>query len=293
MKSTNFLWSLFPHLPWPYHLVDRLIPPLPVPSGLARSSISLPNCTAELTTPAGHDNGKIVVYLHGGAFLFGGRKLHRQMTGRFADELHAQVLAVDYRKLPRATVADALEDSVAGYRYALQQAGRPEDVVLMGDSAGGYLALMTAVEIRRRGMPVPAAIVVMAPLTDWDMTAKMAAPTARTCAVFPQRASTRLLAVAERAAGGQALESPAHCDLTGLPPTLVQVSDSELLYPDAVLIADRLREHGVPCELQVWHRQVHVFQAAASIVPEAAAAVDRISEFLAGWATAEPAQHSA
>ncbi|MGV9838939.1 alpha/beta hydrolase [Nocardia niigatensis] len=80
------------------------------------------------------------------------------------------------------------------------------------------------------------------------------------------------MAVAERAAAGQALESPAHCDLTGLPPTLIQVSDSEMLYPDAVPTAERLRAHGVACELQVWHRQVHVFQAAASIVPEAAAA---------------------
>ncbi|MEV0686720.1 alpha/beta hydrolase [Nocardia sp. NPDC050378] len=277
IKPVIAMWMRTPGLRWPYHVADWLGRPLISAPGVTRCAVALPSCAAVLTRPAGDRPDRFVVYLHGGGFLVGGTHLHRQMTARFAAELGAEVLAVAYRKLPVHSIATSVADSLEGYRYALERGVRPEKITIMGDSAGGYLALMTAIEIRRHGLPSPAAVVAMSPLTDWDLPASSAA---HTCALFPRTARSSFRAVAMNAALGQPLESPAHCDLTGLPPTLIQAGRAESLYPDAVLMASRLAEHGVPCDLQVWDGEVHVFQAAASVTPEAAAAVAEIGRFL-------------
>ncbi|MEV0340557.1 alpha/beta hydrolase [Nocardia sp. NPDC050713] len=274
------LWSRYPDLPWPYGAIDHLGRVLRTAPGLSRRRIALPHCGAELTTPRTVDESRFVLYLHGGAFLVGNRTLHHQMVGRFADMLGARILAVGYRKMPKYGIAEAVSDCVDGYRHALEMGVAPENVTVMGDSAGGYLVFATALEIRRQGLPMPAAIVAMSPLTDWDHSAKLAAPTGGVCAVFPVRAVPIFGALAERTCGATPLVSPAHADLTGLPPTLIQASSSEFVYPDAELMAERLAAHGVSCELQIWPGQVHVFQAAASIVPEAAEAVREIGGFL-------------
>ncbi|MEV4154368.1 alpha/beta hydrolase fold domain-containing protein [Nocardia salmonicida] len=281
IKPAIRLWVRFPAVRWPYALVDWAGRPLTSAPGMVRTAVSLPNCAAISTRPAHVEPQRFVLYLHGGGFLVGGTHLHRQMTSRFAADLDAEVLAVTYRKLPRHSIATSIADSLDGYRYALSQGIPPEKITLMGDSAGGYLVVMTAIEIRERGLPMPAAIVAMSPLTNWDMADKLAAPTAQSCAVFP---STSMPAFRMRAAltdPAVPLLSPVDCDLSGLPPILIQVGSAETFYPDAVLLAERLAAHGASHELQVWHDQVHVFQAAAAITPEAEAAVEEIRRFVA------------
>ena len=80
--------------------------------------------------------------------------------------------------------------------------------------------------------------------------------------------------------------------LADMPPALIQIGSREILMPDAELMANRLVAAGVPCDLQVWENQVHVFQAAAAWVPEARAAIDEIALFvqsLADGSIAAPA----
>ncbi|MET9485467.1 alpha/beta hydrolase [Nocardia sp. NPDC006630] len=273
-------WIRFPEAGWPFHIVDQVGRVLTVPRGMTRRPAPLEHCAAHLVTPPNARDDRFIVYLHGGGFLVGGNHLHKQMIGRFAASLSAPVLAVDYRKLPEHAVLDSIEDSVSAYRYALESGYRPEQIVIMGDSAGAYLTLMTGIEIKRRNLPNPAALVSISPLTDWDPTAKLAAPTTGSCALFPRRTLTELARFSSRRNRAEALPSPVNFDLSGLPPVLIQASSSEALYPDAELMADRLAAHGVPCELQLWPGQVHVFQAAASIVPEAAVAVGAAVDFV-------------
>ncbi|MGW4636133.1 alpha/beta hydrolase fold domain-containing protein [Nocardia sp. NPDC004415] len=272
-------WARNPEGRWAYRSVDWVGRPL-IAKPVRRTRIQLPRSRAMLLDPPVREGGRFVLYLHGGGFIVGGRHLHRQMTARFATELRTQLLAVDYRKLPAHTLADALADCVDGYERALAWGVAPENITVMGDSAGATLTLLTAVEIRRRGLPLPAALVAMSPLTDFDITAKLAAPSAAMDALFSPAAFPVLAEFALRGGHLDGVTAPAHTDLTGLPPTLIQVSSTEFLYPDGVLVAERLHEHGVACDLQIWHNQVHIFQAAASIAPEAAAAVGEIGAFV-------------
>ncbi|MFB7723188.1 alpha/beta hydrolase [Nocardia sp. NPDC056100] len=280
MKPVLWLWALAPNLPWPYRLADQLGRFMWSPRGLDRRWIQLANARAEMVTPADPIGERVVLYFHGGAFYVGGKWLHRQLVGRIAKALSAPVLSVDYRMLPKHSVAAAIDDCVDAYRYLLGLGVAPESIVFMGDSAGGYLTFATAITARDEGLPVPAAIAAMSPLTGWDTSRMVAAPTAATCDVFPIRSVGVFTAHAERANGDRPLLSPVDSDLTGLPPTLIQTTSTEMTFPDAELLSARLAARGVPCEFQLWLKQVHVFQAAAMLVPESRLAIAELAAFV-------------
>ena len=275
-------WTLAPDLPWPYAVVDqvgRLLRPLP---GTTFERYRLPHCSAtRITTAASAESDTTVVYLHGGAFLVGGNHLHRQLLSRVAHRTGATVLAPEYRKLPRHTVTDALEDALDAYRHALAHGADPDRTVLMGDSAGGFLAVMLAVAVQRAGLPRPAGIVAMSPLVDF-LAPELPYPG---CTLFPRRAIGRFQQLAARAnrrkgLGDAPIESPTHATRRGLPPTLVQVSSAESLYADGVRLAEALADAGTAVELEVWDKQVHVFQAAAGLLKEAGEAIESIGGFV-------------
>lgn len=282
VKPFISVWAKAPGLPWPYGVADqagRLLRPVP---GTRYRRTRLPHCPATLvTSKESAASTRTIVYLHGGAFLVGGNHLHRQLISRVVQRTGTSVIAPEYRKLPRHPVAAAVTDAVDAYLWALDHGSQPEETVLMGDSAGGFLAVMVGVEIERRGLPTPAAIVAMSPLVDF-IAPETPYPG---CTLFPRSAINRFQDLAARVnrragLGPDPIESPVHAPHPGLPPTLVQVSSSECLYDDGCRLATALAEAGVHCELEVWANQVHVFQAAAGLLPEAAQALDNVADFV-------------
>lgn len=284
VKPFISVWSRTSLLPWPYFLVDYaglLLKPVP---GTTYERLELPDCKAEvLRTPDTED--RVVVYLHGGAFVVGGRFLHRQLMSRIAHRTRASVVAVDYRQLPKHPVSASIADGLAAYRHVLDSGVPASKVVIMGDSAGGYLTFQVALAAEAAGLPMPAGLVAMSPLIDFDGTAKVEAGSARTCSVFPLNCfdglSQVVLRAARRAGEDHALpDAPSRAALHGLPPSLIQASTAEIVHPDAESMAAALESAGVDCELQVWDHQVHVFQAAAGFLPEADQALDEIVDFV-------------
>ncbi|WP_043986130.1 alpha/beta hydrolase [Mycolicibacterium llatzerense] len=280
VKPALTVWAMAPGLPWPYRAVDHVGRVLRSVSGTTRKPVSLANCSAETTRPASMRGDRFVVYMHGGAFLVGGRHLHRQMISRIAASLQSEVLAVDYRKLPNHTLSDGIEDCIDAYRFALGRGIAPENIAFIGDSAGAYLVFITALFAGQRGLPMPGAIVSMAPLADFDLQAKIDAPSGATDVLFSKAFARAFHQFVMRHSPPEDDHRLLDADLKGLPPSLIQVSSTELLCPDAELLAVELTKAGVPHQLQVWRDQVHVFQAAASIVPEAARALREATQFV-------------
>ncbi len=278
LKPFLRVWSRYPEARWPYGIVDHAGRLLSVRPGTTHRTVHLAHTTATLTTPANARADRLVVHLHGGAFLIGGRHLHRNLLARLAADLAAPVLSVHYRQMPRHGMADSIADCVDSYRYALGLGIAPEGIVLFGDSAGATLTFGTAVAVRDAGLPLPAALIAISPLTDFDPAAKLAAAGSETCALFPREIVEPIAALIQKLNGGTLPTSPVDLDLTGLPPTLIQVGSTELLYPDAVAMANKLAAQRVPTELQVWERQVHVFHAAGAL-PEARRALREICAF--------------
>ena len=271
------LWSLAPGLPWPYWLVDhagRLQRKVP---GTTFEEVRLGSCRLKVVRAPASRAQRHVLHFHGGAFVIGGWHLHGSMLSRVAQASEATVTAVEYRKLPRHGIADATADGLAAYRHLLAEGVAAQDVVFAGDSAGGWLAFTVADAALAEGLPLPAGIAAISPLLDLDFDRTPVGRRRRGCTLFGPRALPAFAGVVlSRGGPGR---TPVECDLSSLPPVLLQVSSSESLYKQVCHMHDLLEAAGASVELQVWDGQVHVFQA-ATLLPEAHQAIEQVGSFV-------------
>ncbi|WP_208322248.1 alpha/beta hydrolase [Mumia sp. ZJ430] len=288
VKPALSVWSYAPGAPWPTGLLESVAGLLPAPRNATVEDIRLPQCDAEVIRAASaeHADTHAVLYLHGGAFLVGGLNTHRGLAARLSATSGCTVLNVGYRMMPKHPVSQAVEDGLSGYRWLLDQGYPPERIVVAGDSAGGYLAFAVTLAILDAGLEAPAGLVAMSPLTDFDPDRKLDQPGRPSCALFPRsawRGFLRLVDLVENELLSDLLQpasSLVDADLHGLPPTLIQVGSDELVLPDAELMAIRLARSDVEVELQIWEKQVHVFQVAVDLVPEAREATREVGRFV-------------
>jgi monoterpene epsilon-lactone hydrolase len=118
-----------------------------------------------------HGDGQaVVLYLHGGGYVFGSPRTHRNLVSRISHVTGLPVLALDYRLPPVATLPAPIEDALATYRHLLDEGHAPERIVVAGDSAGGHLALTLALHVTEAGLPAPAALVLLSPWSDLGLT---------------------------------------------------------------------------------------------------------------------------
>jgi acetyl esterase/lipase len=290
IKPTIAVGSYVPRMPWPFGLVDFVARAMRPAPGTVRATIGLPNCTAQLIRAAGvlPADGKrsVILYLHGGAFLTCGANSHGRLVtalSRFAD---SPALVVNYRMIPNHSIGQAIDDCYDAYKWLRLKGYEPEQIVLAGDSAGGYLSLALAERLHFEG-ELPAAMVAMSPLFEIDNDGRAQHPNLHSDAMFPPKAFDALVAMIERAATRHVVDGKAeevyepldHIE-TGLPRTLIHVSGSEVLLNDARKAAHMLAAAGVPVEVHVWPGQMHVFQLAAPTVKEATRSLKQIGDYI-------------
>src|ERR1700754_455294 len=236
IRPTLSVGSYLPTAPWPWGVVEfaaRAIMPAP---GTVRAGIDLAHCTAQLVRAAGvlpaDGTGRVVLYLHGGAFLTCGPYSHGRLVSMLSGFADSPVLVPNYRKLPKHSISEAIDDCYDGYRWLRRNGYQPNQIVLAGDSAGGYLALALAQRLLECGEQ-PAALVAMSPLLQLATQPKRTHPNTGSDAMFPPRAFDTFhglitRAAAHRDANGHpdALYEPLDHIQPGLPPTLIHVSGS-------------------------------------------------------------------
>ena len=285
LKNTLRIWARFPDVPWPLGSVDRMAGLVPQSVATVSQRIALPHCRAELVDTGNSAARRAILYLHGGAFLTCGLNTHRSMVARLSRAADAEVLNVDYRLLPANRLSCAVEDALDGLDWLLQRGYQRHEIVIAGDSAGGYLALATTLELIRRGHTPVAGVATLSPLTDLDPGRKLAGRGAGSCSMFPASALAAFARQVRRGDltlpaedGGEVL-SPADADLTAMPPVMIHASTAEILLPDAELMYERLQEAGTPCELHLWDGQIHDFPLAADVLPEGRRALEHVGAF--------------
>ena len=218
-----------------------------------------------------------ILYLHGGAYCLGSPATHRAVTSHLAQAAGLPVFAADYRLAPEHPFPAALEDAIAVYRSLIEMG----PVAIAGDSAGGGLALATALALAQRQAAPPAALVLFSPWVDLTLSANSAKiPKGETMlsAAWLNACARHYLAGEDATAP---LASPIHGDLRGLPPTLIQAGTDELLYGQAVKIHDALLHAGVAVGCEIVPGRWHVFQLHAGMLPSADAAIERAGNFIA------------
>jgi acetyl esterase/lipase len=233
-----------------------------------------------ITTPASRAD-RHVFYLHGGGYRLGAPSTYRHFTWRVADAARAHLLAIDYRLAPEHPFPAALDDAVASYRWLLASCGAANRIVVVGDSAGGGLALALLLKLRDSGLPLPAVAAVMSPWTDLALTGASLKLNATNDPIL--NADDVPIFAADYLAGTDPRNpyaSPLYGDPTGLPPTLIQVAQDEILRDDAVRMADKMRLAKCHVELQIWPRVPHVWHLLAPVLPEAKAAIASMGAFV-------------
>jgi monoterpene epsilon-lactone hydrolase len=250
----------------------------PAPDGVTVEVIELAGRPAERLTPAAVAiDDAVLLYLHGGGYVSGSPQTHRSYAGNLALGTGVPVVTLDYRLGPEDPFPAGLNDALLAFDQLA-----PARVAIAGDSAGGGLSLATAVALRDRGGAMPAALLLVSPWT--DLTQSSPAYEAK-ADEDPMLSADSLTEMADAYLAGTdprtELASPVFADLTGLPPTRIDVGSAEVLLDDSTTVADRLREAGVPVELQVWDEMIHVFPAfPPEILPEAAEALALETAFL-------------
>ena len=249
---------------------------------------------AEWVVAPGVDTGRRVLYIHGGAFVMGSPKSHRNITSRFSEIAGAAVLAIDYRLMPENSRMAGVEDCRAAYKWILQngpEGVQPADkIYIAGDSAGGNLTLSLIAWVRDRKLRQPDAAVALSPATDSTLgspslkhnmeTDAMLAPMFKGLSRVPRVLLWWFIWFQNRMSPSNPVLSPVFGDLSGLPPTLVHASEAELLFDDARRYVNRAAAAGSPARLQSWAHVVHVWHMFYPQLTEARNAWDEIGKFI-------------
>jgi acetyl esterase/lipase len=226
-------------------------------------------------------NAGVILYLHGGGFVSCSAAKYRPVTAALARFASMRVFALDYRLAPEHRFPAAVDDVEASYRWLLEQGFLANQIALAGDSAGGGLVLSLLLRARDAGLPLPACAVCSSPWTDLAGTGESVQLNDGRCAAF------RRENIAEFAAAylGDAdafdpYASPAHADLSGLPPLLLQVGSTELLLDDARRVHEKIQAVQGNSQLQIYDDVAHGWQMLDGLVPEATDALRQAAEFI-------------
>lgn len=251
---------------------------------------------AEWVLAPGADPSKRVLYIHGGAFMAGSHRSHRNITNRFSEMTGAAVLAIDYRLMPENRREDGIADCRTAYRWILENgpdgAGPPAHLVVSGDSAGGNLALSLVAWARDAGLQAADAVVAFSPSVDGAYSSPsirsnvssdiMLGPLFGPLLKIPQAIRAWLYLLEYRFSPANPVVSPVLGDLSNLPPTLIQVSEVEMLLDDARRYARKAQASGSLAVAQSWPHMLHVWQIFYPELPEAEQAFQEVQLFLQG-----------
>ncbi|WP_371226511.1 alpha/beta hydrolase [Pseudomonas sp. QE6] len=251
------------------------------PRGLLREQTTLGGLPCEVWRPREGGAGRVILYLHGGAYLVGSPATHRAITANLARRCRAEVWVLDYRLAPEHPFPAQRDDAVAAYRALLDKGIPAAAIAIAGDSAGGHLTLQLALQAKALGLPAPGALVTFSPVTDLTNEHLHAPPAGDPLITRAWIDSAMAMFCPPGVPRSDAQLSPLHADLTDLPPLLIQVGEDEVLRNDSLRFADAARRYGAVVTLQRFANSWHVFQAHAGVLKVADRALQDAADFVA------------
>lgn len=240
----------------------------------------------EWVVAEGADPRRRILYIHGGSWISGSPAGYRAFLSRVSQAAGAVVLAVDYRLAPEHPFPAGLEDCFEAYGWMRHNGPNAREDVgsayLMGDSAGGNLALATLLKVKDLARPLPTAVIAISPATDFTCGSPSLVSRAAVDPIIKPQVLPALIPVylGTGTDPSHPYASPLFGDYHGMPPLLLQVGDAEVLLDDSRRLARHAARQGCDVTLEVWEGMPHVFQGFAPFLPEASQAIDKIGQFI-------------
>jgi len=226
------------------------------------------------------DTGPVILYFHGGAYVFGSPATHAAMAARLAQLSGLPVCLPNYRKAPEHPFPAAVEDARAGF-LALQASGlAAKRIVLGGDSAGGGLALALLGDLCARRADLPAACFAFSPLTDLTFSGASFRANAERDVLLPAGRDRDMAGMYLQGADPRdPLASPLFARFDGAGPVWLTAGDTEIMRDDTWRMAALLRAQGVAATETIERDLPHVWPFFWRVLPEG----DATLRDLAGW----------
>jgi acetyl esterase/lipase len=229
-------------------------------------------------TPQGARPGATILYLHGGAYVLGSANAYRHFAGQIGARAKAAVFIAEYRLAPEHRFPAALDDARAAYRGLVE--GGARKIAVVGDSAGGGLALALLSVVQSEGV-APVAAVVMSPWTDLALTGGSLEDRADDDPLLTREMLSKTAAsYLDGHDPRDPLASPLYGALAGRPPIQLHVGTSEILLDDTRRYAGRARAAGVEAVAHVWEGMTHVFPSSVGTLEAAETALRLLATFL-------------
>jgi epsilon-lactone hydrolase len=230
------------------------------------------------------DNGKVLVYTHGGAYTLLSANSTLWLSALAADSTGLRVISIDYTVAPFAKWNQSTDEVISVVQALKNQEGYSlKDIAIYGDSAGGGLAAGTVLKMRDNGMEMPAAVVLWSPWADVTesgdtyITLKHSDPFLGNTSLLNKSAD----AYANPEDQNNPYVSPVYGNFSnGFPPTLIQGGTKEIFLSDFVRMYQALDQAGVPVKLDIYEGMPHVFQSFSLDTPESDTALSKMNDFL-------------
>jgi acetyl esterase/lipase len=238
---------------------------------------------AEWYRPREATPGKVLLYLHGGAYALGSCDSHRKLVTHIARAGKIEAVMPEYRLAPEHPFPAGLDDAVAVFKELLGMGYGADDIIIGGDSAGGGLSVAAMLQLRHQGAPLPRAAILLSPFLDMSASGESMKTRASQEPWFhAEEIEVVIRYYCPDEDVRNPLLSPVFANVSGLPPMLIHVGDDEILLSDSTRFAHKLRTAGIDVELEVFLEMWHVFQLFIGTMPESKRAVRKIGAYIRG-----------
>ena len=272
------LMQVYLPLPVARWLIKQGLQRLRLPADVIHEAVSAGGVPCEWLIPPGSLRDRVLLYLHGGGFVFGLTPQHLEMVAYLAKKMRTRSLLVDYRLGPEHPFPAALDDCLIAYRWLLKQGFTAQHIVLAGDSAGGNLAITTMMKLRDNGEQLPDAAACLSPVgnlsSKGNPNREFNDPL-----IDPRAGKIYHTSYVANHDPQDPLISPVFGDWHGLPPLLVHAGEDEFLHYDALRIHELAKAAGVDVRLEIYPHMWHVWQIFLAL-PQATQSLDDIAQFL-------------
>ena len=260
------------------------------PKGYSLRKFNLDTLKVEVLEMKKNKTDKIILQFHGGAYVMGYNNSYRKIAHRYSKVAKgATVVSIDYRTAPEYKYPAALEDAQKVWDYLLSKGISPNNIVIVGDSAGGNLAVAFTMKLRDEFKSLPKALVLISPWLDLKRQGQSYIYNLYNDPMFGLKKkqseyNERDFDLLYAYAGSTALDdkglSPIYGDFHNFPPMLIQVGTHEVLESDSLTLYEKAKAEGVDALIYRFVGMFHCFQMVGNYSPEVKLAWLYIKEFL-------------
>lgn len=251
-----------------------------IPAGILAKPEEIDKVKSEWLVPENAPDEKLIFYVHGGGYVSGSINDHRVIVSKVAKRTGITTLLYEYGVAPENPFPAALNDSLNVYLAILKKDFKPENIVMMGESAGGGLCLALLLALKDKNLPLPKAAVAISPWTDLSCGGD-SYHTKNNVSLAPPD-SWNVFSHYYVANGDEKNPyiSPLFGDLSGLPPLYINAGESDELFDDSRAYFEKAKAAGVDIVFKQGEEMIHCYPLLAPLFPEATQAMDEIVRFI-------------